>query len=91
LISLNSNGTHPNQIDEWHSTKAAFIISRNSLHQLYTLRKALREKPELEGKYSSEQLKKIWSAKGAFRAALRADIQLLFREEGEDSHENSNG
>lgn len=69
------------QLDAWHATKAAFIISRNSLYQLYALRKALREKPESNGKYSSEQINRVWDAKGKFRSALRADIQLLFKEE----------
>jgi hypothetical protein len=73
-----------NQIDEWHATKAAFIISNNSLHRLYALRNALRKKPEANGKYSAEQMNSIWSAKGDFRAALRADIQLLFKEETEE-------
>lgn len=70
-----------NQLDAWHATEAGFIISRNSLNKLYALRKVLREKPESNGKYSSIQIDRIWEAKGELRAALRADIQLLFREE----------
>lgn len=70
-----------NQLDAWHATEAGFIISRDSLYKLYALREAIREKPEANGKYSQEQIRKIWEAKGAFRAALRADIQLLFKEE----------
>lgn len=69
------------KIDSWHATKAAFIISRNSLYKLYALRKVLREKPESNGRYSQEQVSNIRDAKGRFRAALRADIQLLFKEE----------
>ena len=73
-----------NQLDAWHATEVGFIISRNALYKLYALRKALREKPESNGKYSSVQINRIWEAKGNFRAALRADIQLLFREEAEE-------
>jgi hypothetical protein len=69
------------KLDEWHATNAAFIMSRNSLGNLYTLRRALREKPESDGKYSSAQIKKIWDTKAEFRSGLRADIQLLFKEE----------
>jgi Rad3-related DNA helicase len=69
------------QLDDWNSTKAGFILSQNSLYKLYDLRRALREEPEANGKYSREQMTRIWQAKGAFRAALRADIQLLYKEE----------
>ena len=69
------------QLDAWHATKAAFIISRNSLYKLYALRKTLREKPESNGHYSSEQIDRVWKAKGEFRSALRTDIQLLFKED----------
>jgi len=69
------------QLDAWHATKAGFIISRRSLERLYALRKALREKPEAEGQYSQEQIERIAVAKGAFRASLWKDIQLLFEEE----------
>jgi hypothetical protein len=75
-----------NQLDTWHSTKAGFIISHRSLYKFYDLRNALREKPAANGKYSQQQLEKIRDAKGAFRASLRADIQLLYREE-EDTEE----
>lgn len=69
------------QLDAWHATKAAFIISRNSLYKLYALRKILREKPASNSHYSAEQLDRVGEAKGEFRSALRADIQLLFKED----------
>jgi hypothetical protein len=71
-----------NQLDAWHATKAGFIISRKSLCNLYALREALQQKPEFDDKYSPEQIKRIWNAKNEFRATLRADIQLLFKEDG---------
>jgi len=71
------------KLDEWHGARAFLLLSRNAVHTLYTLRKVLREKPAMEGKYSKEQLETIWNAKGAFRSALRADIQFLYEEESE--------
>ncbi|NJL86524.1 MAG: hypothetical protein HC886_11950 [Leptolyngbyaceae cyanobacterium SM1_1_3] len=41
----------------------------------------MRQQPEADGKYTEEQLNKIWQAKGSFRSALRSDIQLLYKEE----------
>lgn len=46
------------KLDEWHGTKAFLLLSRGAVNTLYTLRKVLREKPELEGQYSKEQLVK---------------------------------
>jgi hypothetical protein len=71
------------ELDEWHGTKAFLLLSRNAVETLYTLRQVLRESPEANGTYSKDQLDRIWRAKGAFRSALRADIQLLYREETE--------
>jgi len=69
------------ELDDWHATKAAFIISRTTLHRLYDLRDALRQKPQEKDSFSAEEIEVIWKAKGAFRASLRDDIQLLFKEE----------
>ena len=71
------------KLDEWHGTKAFLLLSQNAVDTFYTLRKILREKPETNGEYSKEQLEKIWRAKGAFRGALRSDIQFLYKEETE--------
>ncbi|MBD2067944.1 hypothetical protein H6F93_10480 [Leptolyngbya sp. FACHB-671] len=71
------------KLDEWHGARAFLLLSRSAVDTLYTLRRVLREKPEMEGQYSKEQLEKIWKAKGAFRSALRSDIQFLYEEETE--------
>jgi hypothetical protein len=71
------------KLDEWHGAKAFLLLSRNAIDTLYSLRKVLREKPEMNGKYSKEQLERIWRAKNAFRSALRSDIQFLHKEETE--------
>jgi len=68
-------------LDAWHATEAAFIISRKTLDQLYILRDALRQEPEENDTYSPFQIDVIWKAKNEFRAALRDDIQLLFKED----------
>lgn len=72
------------RLDVWHSEKAFLLLSWNAVQTLYRLRKVLREKPEMGGAYSQDQLMRIWNAKGAFRSALRSDIQLLYEEEGDD-------
>jgi hypothetical protein len=71
------------KLDEWHGAKAFLLLSRNAIDTLYSLRKVLREKSEMNGKYSKEQLERIWRAKNAFRSALRSDIQFLHKEETE--------
>jgi hypothetical protein len=47
------------KLDEWHGARAFLLLSRSAVDTLYTLRKVLREKPELEGQYSKAQLEKI--------------------------------
>jgi hypothetical protein len=71
------------KLDEWHNAKAFLILSRPAVEELYALRRALREKPAPDGKYSPEQLERISKAKNAFRRSLRSDIQLLYEEEME--------
>ena len=75
------------ELDQWHATKAAFIISRGSLEQLWDLREQLRQKPGADGRYSSEQLQKIVDAKGKFRRSLWSDMQLLFKEDTQSKGE----
>jgi hypothetical protein len=70
-----------NELDAWHSTKAAFLLSSNGMEALYELRRALRDKPQPDGTYTQQQVERIWQAKGRFRQALRSDIILLYSEE----------
>lgn len=76
-----------NELDQWHATRAAFIVSRSSLEQLWNLREALRQKPGPDGRYSQEQIQKIVDAKGKFRKSLWSDMQLLFKEDPQGSME----
>ena len=69
------------ELDQWHATRAAFIISRSSLEQLWDLREQLRQKPAADGRYSPEQIQRIVDAKGKFRKSLWSDMQLLFKED----------
>ena len=69
------------RLDDWHATRAGFIMSHHSLEQLYALRRVLREKPESDGRYTQEHIERIAVAKGHFRISLRQDIQLLYEEE----------
>jgi hypothetical protein len=69
------------RLDDWHATKAGFIMSHRSLEQLYALRRILHEKPETDGRYTQEHIERIAVAKGDFRISLRKDIQLLYEEE----------
>jgi hypothetical protein len=41
------------KLDEWHGAKAFLLLSRNAVNTLYSLRRVLREKPEMNGKYGS--------------------------------------
>ena len=69
------------QLDLWYSSKAGFVLSRNSAQCFAALHKAIREKPELNGKYLPEQIDRMVRARREFRMALRADILLLFNED----------
>jgi len=69
------------QLDLWYSSKAGFVLSRNSAQCFSALHKAIREKPALNGKYLPEQIDRMVSARREFRMALRADILLLFNED----------
>jgi hypothetical protein len=69
------------ELDSWHTNKAAFLLSYKALDALYELRQVLRDKPADEGSYSEAQIQRIWKSKGKFREELRRDIFLLFGEE----------
>lgn len=75
-------------LDDWHASRAAFIISRASLEKLWDLREALRQKPGPGGKYSPEQIQRIVDTKGKFRKSLWSDMQLLFKEDAPLGMEN---
>lgn len=70
------------QLDAWHSAKAFLLLSRPAVEALYNLRKVLQDVgTSSQDDYSNEYKQRIWEAKGRFRYALRADIQLLYQEE----------
>lgn len=69
------------QLDSWYSSKAGFVLSRNSAQRFSALHKAVRAKPESNGGYSPEQIGRIVRARREFRMALRDDILLLFNDD----------
>jgi hypothetical protein len=69
------------RLDKWQNTKAGFLLSDNSFAKLNELRAILREQPQGNGSYSSNQIERFLAARKSFRAALRTDMHLLFREE----------
>lgn len=69
------------RLDQWQNTKVGFLLSDNAFAKLIELRTILREQPQGNGLYSSDQIERFLAARRAFRTALRTDIHLLFREE----------
>ena len=69
------------RLDQWQNTKAGFLLSDNALAKLNALRTILRENPQDNGTYASAQVEGFLAARKAFRAALRTDIHLLYKEE----------
>lgn len=69
------------RLDKWQNTKVGFLLSDNSFGKLNELRTILREQPQGNGSYSSDQIERFLAARKSFRASLRTDIHLLFREE----------
>lgn len=72
-------------LDAWHSKSAAFLLSAGALESLYEVRRALRDAPAEENKYSEAQIQRMWQAKNRLRQSLRSDIILLYGEEPRDT------
>lgn len=78
------------QVDDWHTKEGGLILSTRAYEQLLELRRAVRrylqEPADSEG---LDQLQHdIWHRKGALRAAMRADLGLLFDEDRRASQED---
>lgn len=71
------------QVDQWHATEGGLILSALAYQQLLELRRAVRR--YLQEPAGSDQLDElrhdIWDRKGRLRAAMRADLGLLFDED----------
>jgi hypothetical protein len=76
------------QIDKWHAQEGGLMLSASAYKQLLALRGAVRHyMEESQGSDRLEQLKhEIWSRKNSLRAAMRADLGLLFDEDQARSH-----
>ena len=71
------------QVDKWHATDGGLILSARAYEQLLELRRAVRrylQEPADSDRF--DQLRHdIWDRKGRLRAAMRADLGLLFDED----------
>lgn len=69
-------------IDKWQATEGGLMLSARAYAQLLELRLAVRR--YLKEPEDSDQLEllryEIWDRKGTLRAAMRADLSLLFDE-----------
>jgi len=74
------------EVDAWHAAEGGLILSMPAYEQLIALRRAVRR--YMQEPAGSEQLGRlrydIWSRKGQLRAAMRADLGLLFDEDAPD-------
>jgi hypothetical protein len=73
------------QVDKWHAAEGGLILSTPAYEQLLELRKAVRR--YIQAPADSDQLDQlrheVWDRKGKLRAAMRADLGLLFDEDTE--------
>jgi hypothetical protein len=71
------------ELSKWKVGEPSLIMSADSLEAYYSLQHVLKRNPALGSKYNEEQLARIWKVRMAFRNQLRADVGLLFEEEGD--------
>jgi len=73
------------QVDGWHASEGGLLLSTPAYEALLDLRRAVRG--YIKEPADSEHLKQlehdIWYRKGRLRAAMRADLGLLFDEDHE--------
>ena len=71
------------EVDRWHAAEGGLILSMPAYQQLLQLRIAVRR--YIQAPADSAQLDQlrhdIWTRKGQLRAAMRADLGLLFDED----------
>ena len=72
-----------NELTNWHKAKSGFLMSEHCLEAYYEIRTALAASPERQGSYSKNQRRRLWKAKNRFRGCLKADLDLLYKEEQE--------
>lgn len=75
-------------LSEWKSGEVGLILSQKAKKAYYELNETIKKKPEKDGKFSSDQLQKIWKLRNRFRGELRRDLGLLFDEEDDQEIEN---
>ncbi len=83
-ISRNAIQEIYNQISEWSSSDANFLLSKKSLKAYYRLRDSLLVEPEIGDNYSKIQREEMWKSKNKLRPCLVDDLKLLFKEENKN-------
>jgi hypothetical protein len=68
------------ELSEWNSSKAGFLLSNASIEAYYQLRDALKIAKTTRS-LSKDQIRTIWRGKNQFRRCLRSDVRLLYSEE----------
>jgi hypothetical protein len=71
------------RVDEWHATEGGLMLSMPVYRELVKLRLAVRRyiHEPADSDLPGELRHEIWRRKGALRAAMRADLGLLFDED----------
>ena len=73
-------------VDAWHATEGGLILSMPAYEQLIELRRAVRRfmQEPVDSRRLDRLRHDIWERKGQLRAAMRADLGLLFDEDTPD-------
>ena len=69
------------ELTAWYRSKAAFVLSNDAMKSWYAMKGALTRVSQAGDQLTEESRQTIWRAKNSFRAALRADVNLLYVEE----------
>ena len=71
------------EVDQWHAAEGGLILSMPAYQQLLQLRRAVRRfiQEPADSAHLGQLRHDIWTRKGQLRAAMRADLGLLFDED----------
>jgi hypothetical protein len=80
------------QVDEWHTRAGGLMLSGEAHQRLLDLRRAVRRciAANPAGRDRATHVNEIWDCKNRLRAAMRADLGLLFYED-QPPHPSSSG
>jgi hypothetical protein len=69
------------RLTEWNRAEAPLVVSEDVLRAFRDLRDSLGRAARLDGPFPEKLRREIWVAKNHFRFCLRADVQLLYKED----------